>query len=54
MVFSFSLVINPVINCIICLLLFSQTFINFEQIKLDNCVRHNLLLTEKMPVRGVS
>ena len=36
------------------LLVFSQTFISFDLTKLDNCVRCNLPLTEKVPVRGVA
>ena len=36
------------------LLVFSQTFISFDLTKLDNCVRCNVPLTEKVPVRGVA
>ena len=49
-----SLVIYALISYIIYLLVFSQTFISFDLTKLDNCVRCNLPVTEKLPVRSVA
>ena len=54
MTFPSSLVIYSLISYIIYSLVLSQTFISLEQTKLDNCVRYNLPLTEKLPVRGVA